>query len=240
MRDDDGHDPRSPQSGPRRPRRHDTGLQVRHHGRPPGDAAVVAAASARLGTPAAGGPVLLVGNHDSYWDPIAVAVAAGPVRQVHALAKSTLWKNKLVGALMTEMGHIPVERAASNAAAMRAAVAALHEGKCIGVFPEATRSLGRELRARSGVGRLAQVVPEATIVCVRVTGSVDVVRVPKRPHIDVEFYRPAGGALQPGESAVGFAQRLLDEVRDGAPRQIPGRRRTAAKYRQRLATPSTS
>jgi 1-acyl-sn-glycerol-3-phosphate acyltransferase len=183
------------------------------------------------------GPALLVGNHDSYWDPIAVAVAAGPVRQVHALAKSTLWKNKFVGALMTEMGHIPVERAASNAAAMRAAVRALHDGKCIGVFPEGTRSLGRELRARSGVGRLSQAVPEATIVCVRVTGSVDVVRVPKRPRIDVEFYRPAG-ALQPGESAIRFAQRLLDELREGAPRQIPGRRRTAAKYRQRLAAQS--
>lgn len=181
------------------------------------------------------GPVLLAGNHDSYWDPIAIAVAAGPVRQVHALAKSTLWKNKVVGALMTEMGHIPVERGASNAAAMRAALEALRRGQCIGVFPEATRSLGRELRARSGIGRLAEAVPEAEIVCVRVTGSVDVVRVPKRPAIDVEFYRPGGGPLQPGESAVAFAQRLLDELRVGAPREIPGRKRTAAKYRRRSA-----
>ncbi len=180
------------------------------------------------------GPVLLAGNHDSYWDPIAVAVAAGKVRQVHALAKSTLWKNKIVGALMTEMGHIPVERGSSNAAAMRAALTALRRGQCIGVFPEGTRSLGRELRARSGIGRLAEAVPEAEIVCARVTGSVDVVRFPKRPDIDVEFYRPAGGAMQPGESAVGFAQRVLDEVRVGAPPEIPGRRRTATKYRQRL------
>jgi 1-acyl-sn-glycerol-3-phosphate acyltransferase len=181
------------------------------------------------------GPVLLAGNHDSYWDPIAVAVAAGSVRQVHALAKSTLWKNRLVGALMTEMGHIPVERGASNAAAMRAALTALRRGQCIGVFPEGTRSLGRELRARSGIGRLAEAVPEAVIVCARVTGSVDVVRFPKRPDIDVEFYRPAGGPLQPGESAVAFAQRLLDEARVGAPCQIPGRKRTAAKYRRQLA-----
>jgi 1-acyl-sn-glycerol-3-phosphate acyltransferase len=182
------------------------------------------------------GPVLLVGNHDSYWDPMAVAVAARGVRQIYALAKSSLWKNKVVGALMSEMGQIPVERGASNAAAMRAALDALRNGACIGVFPEGTRSLGRELRARSGVGRLAQAVPEATVVCARITGSVDVVRVPKRPRIDVEFFRPAGGPLQPGESATAFAQRLLDEVRAAAPRAIPGRRRTAAKYRERLAT----
>ena len=38
----------------------------------------------------ADGPVLLAGNHDSYWDPIAVGVAARPKRQVRALAKSSM------------------------------------------------------------------------------------------------------------------------------------------------------
>ncbi len=94
------------------------------------------------------------------------------------------------------MGHIPVERGASNADAMATAIAALRKGACIGIFPEGTRSLGRELRARSGVGRLAEAVPEAIIVGVRTNGTVDVVRLPKRPRITVEFYRPAGGPLR--------------------------------------------
>jgi 1-acyl-sn-glycerol-3-phosphate acyltransferase len=180
------------------------------------------------------GPVLLVGDHDSYWDPIAIAVAAAGVRQIKALSKSTLWKNKFVGRLMDDMGHIPVERGVSNARAMDAAVESLRAGSCIGVFPEGTRSLGRELRARSGVGRLAAAVPAAVVVCARTTGAVDVVRVPKRPSISVDFFPPAGGQLQPGEDPSGFSQRLLDEIRTGAPREIPGRRRTAAKYRARL------
>lgn len=177
------------------------------------------------------GPVILVADHDSYWDPMAIAVAAAPVRQIQALAKSTLWKNKFVATIMNETGQIPVERGVSNEQALRRAVEELRNGACIGVFPEGTRSLGRELRARSGVGRLAEAVPEAVIVCVRTNGSVDVVRAPKRPRITVEFYRPAGGPLQPGETASAFADRLLAELREHAPREIPGRKRTAAKYR---------
>lgn len=177
------------------------------------------------------GPVLVVADHDSYWDPIAIAVAARGVRQIRALAKSTLWKNRLVGALMTTMGHIPVERGVSNEQALDTAIEELRDGACIGVFPEGTRSLGRELRARAGVGRMAEAVPEAIVVCCRTNGSVDVVRLPKRPRVRVEFYRPGGGQLQPGESAAQFSDRLLAELRAGAPREIPGRKRTAAKYR---------
>jgi 1-acyl-sn-glycerol-3-phosphate acyltransferase len=177
------------------------------------------------------GPVLLVADHDSYWDPIAIAVAAGEVRQIRALAKSTLWRIKLAGRLMDSMGQIPIERGTSNAEAMATAIDELRKGACIGVFPEGTRSLGRELRARTGVGRLAEAVPEAVVVGVRTNGSVDVVRLPKRPRISVEFYRPQDGQIQPGETAAAFSERLLAELRAGAPREIPGRKRTAARLR---------
>lgn len=179
------------------------------------------------------GPAVIVADHDSYWDPIAIGVAVRH-RQVRALAKSTLWKTRVVAAFMDSMGHIPVVRGVSNAEALATAVEELRKGACIGMFPEGTRSLGRELRARSGVGRLAEAVPEATIVCVRTNGSTDVVRFPKRPRISVEFYLPAGGGIQPGESAGQFADRLLAELREGAPREIPGRARTSAKFRAKL------
>jgi 1-acyl-sn-glycerol-3-phosphate acyltransferase len=180
------------------------------------------------------GPVLIVADHDSYWDPIAIAVAARDVRPVRALAKSSLWGNRVVAAFMNGMGHIPVHRGVSNAEAMATAERELRAGACIGVFPEATRSLGRALRARTGISRLAEAVPEAAVVCVRTTGSVDVVRAPKRPSVTVEFYLPAGGGMQPGESAQDFADRLVAELRTRAPYEIPGRRRTATKYRSAL------
>lgn len=180
------------------------------------------------------GPVLLVANHDSYWDPVAIGVAARELRQVRALAKSTLWKTRLVAAVMDGMGHIPVDRSKKNDQAIETAVRALRSGTCIGVFLEATRSLGRQLRARSGAGRLAAAVPQAVIVCARVTGVTDLVRVPNRPRIRVEFFLPSGGGWRAAESAGELTQRLLQELRAGAPPSIPGRKRTAAKHRSRL------
>ena len=177
------------------------------------------------------GPTLLIANHDSYWDPIAIAVAARHHRQVRALAKSTIWKVRPVGWVMDGMGHIPIERGASDAGAIAVAVRELRQGACIGVFPEGTRSLGRDLRARSGAGRLALAVPEATIVCARVTGTTDVVRLPKRPAVSVAFFAPRGGQHTAGESAAELMARLLAELRHGAPPAVPGRARTAAKFR---------
>lgn len=179
------------------------------------------------------GPVLLAGNHDSYWDPVAVGIAAAPVRQIHALAKSTLWKTRLAGRLLDSMGQIPIDRGAGDVGAMRRAVAVLAEGGCIGVFPEGTRSRGRPLRARSGLARLAEAVPEAEIVCCSVVGTTDVTAVPRRPAIRVRFFRPAGGGLQPDERRSDFVSRLLDEIRAEAPVTPPGRQQPAPPERAR-------
>jgi 1-acyl-sn-glycerol-3-phosphate acyltransferase len=174
------------------------------------------------------GPVLLAGNHDSYWDPVAVGIAGLPRRQVRALAKSSLWKPG-IGPVLDGMGQIPIDRGAGDARALDRAVAELRAGACIGVFPEGTRSLGRELRARSGIGRLAQLVPEAEIVACTIEGTVDIPRFPtRRPRVRVVFFPPAGGGLRPGEDPAEFAARLLSEIRGRAPIAIAGRRRARA------------
>lgn len=180
------------------------------------------------------GPVLLAGNHDSYWDPIAVGIAGLPRRQVKALAKHSLWKPG-IGKVLDGMGQIPIVRGSGDTGAMDRAIEELRAGACIGMFPEGTRSLGRRLRPRSGFGRLAEAVPEAQIVCCTVTGTVDIPRFPSnRPRVRVEFFRPAGGGLQPGESAGALSARLTDEIRAKAPIAIAGRSRK--KQRARAAS----
>jgi 1-acyl-sn-glycerol-3-phosphate acyltransferase len=171
------------------------------------------------------GPVLLAANHDSYWDPVAAGVAAIHRRQIHALAKSSLWKIKGIDRILDGMGQIPVERGAGDAAALDRAIRELRAGACIGVFPEGTRSKGRVLRARSGLGRLAQAVPEAEVVCCAIAGTTDVPRFPRRPHLRVTFFRPAGGGLGEDETAAAFTARLLAELRDRSPVMAAGRRR---------------
>jgi 1-acyl-sn-glycerol-3-phosphate acyltransferase len=177
----------------------------------------------------ASGPVLLAANHDSYWDPVAVGVAALGRRQIRALAKSSLWKIRGLDRILDSMGQIPVNRGAGDEVAMARAVEELRAGACIGIFPEATRSLGRTLRARSGLGRLALAVPEAELVACTVVGTVDVPRFPTRPAVRVDFFRPAGGGLQPGEAPGDVGARVLAEIRRRAPIVTAGRgRQTAA------------
>lgn len=172
------------------------------------------------------GPALIVGNHDSYWDPISVGVAALGRRQIHALAKKELWGVPALGPILNGMGQIPIDRGAGDLHAMDRAIEALRNGAVIGVFPEGTRSKGRELRARSGIARLAAAVPEAVIVGVSITGTVQIPQVPTRPRVSLRFFRPAGGGLQDGEQPSAFAARLLAECRAGAPITPHGWRRS--------------
>jgi 1-acyl-sn-glycerol-3-phosphate acyltransferase len=163
------------------------------------------------------GPVILCANHDSYWDTVTVAAALRSKRQVHALAKAQLWGNPIMARVLDGMGQIPIERGKGDTAAMDRAIEGLRSGICIGIFPEGTRSLGKPLRARSGIGRLAAAVPEAQIVCCALNGPADVPRFPRRPRITVELFRPSGGGLQPDESHADFAARLVAELRAKAP-----------------------
>jgi 1-acyl-sn-glycerol-3-phosphate acyltransferase len=167
------------------------------------------------------GPTLLLANHDSAWDPLAVAAAVRKRRQIRALARSDLWKYPVLGRALDAMGQIPIDRGQNDAHALGVATAELAAGACIGVFPEGTVSRGRRLRVRSGAGRLALAVPEAHLCCAAVTGTVDIARFPRRPRLRVHFFSPTDGVLQPGESASGFAARMMAEIRLRAPVPIP-------------------
>src|SRR6476659_1125917 len=117
------------------------------------------------------GPLLVVGNHASHWDPLMVGMSAIRRRQIRALAKSDLWKVRGLGPILNGMGQIPIERGAGDADALARALETLRAGACIGVFPEGTRSRGEVLRARSGIGRLALEVPEAHVSLVAIEGT---------------------------------------------------------------------
>jgi 1-acyl-sn-glycerol-3-phosphate acyltransferase len=165
------------------------------------------------------GPVLLAGNHDSYWDPVAIGYAAREVRQIHALAKKELWGVPGLGPILNGMGQIPIDRGKGDAGALDKAVERLRGGACIGIFLEGTRSLGRTLRARSGYLRLAERVPEAQLVSVSVTGTTDLPRFPSaRPHVKIRFFRPSYT-----ERDEHLTARMLEEIRAEAPISPTGR-----------------
>lgn len=170
------------------------------------------------------GPLIVASNHDSYWDPVVIGIAAIRLRQIRALSKSTLWKVKGLDKVLDGMGQIPVVRGTKDTDALDRAMTELRGGACVGIFPEGTRSLGRTLRARSGIGRLAAAVPEATIVCAAVSGTTDIPRFPRRPRLRVTFFAPSGGQMRPGEDPADLAVRVVGDLRAISPITAAGRR----------------
>lgn len=169
------------------------------------------------------GPLLITANHDSYWDPVVIGIAAIRRRQIRALSKSSLWKVKGMNRVLDGMGQIPIVRGSGDADALQRAIDELRAGACIGIFPEGTRSLGRKLRPRSGLGRLAEAVPDAVIIPTAVQGTTDIARFPRRPRVSVRFLPPADG-LRSGEKPTDLAVRLTEQIRAIAPMSIAGRK----------------
>jgi 1-acyl-sn-glycerol-3-phosphate acyltransferase len=171
------------------------------------------------------GPLLVVGNHDSHWDPVMVGIAALRRRQIRALAKAELWDVRGLGPILNGMGQVPIERGAGDKQALQQAIETLRAGACIGVFPEGTRSRGKVLRARSGVGRLALEVPETHITLVAIEGTSDLTGFPRRPRIRIRFFDPIGGQARPDEDPADLSMRLLAELRALVPPSISYRKR---------------
>jgi len=167
------------------------------------------------------GPTVLMGNHDSHWDPVVAAVATAPRRQIRALAKASLWRSRPLAWLLNAMGQIPIERGRGDTEALAAAIEQLRAGACVGVFPEGTISRGATLRAHSGAGRLAVAIPDTQVVCGVLTGSVDIARFPKRPRLRVEYFELQ---LDREETPLALTRRALAAIRAKAPPVAASRR----------------
>ena len=88
--------------------------------------------------PAEGGFILCC-NHLSARDPFYVAVRVRN-RHLHFMAKAELFKNKLLGKLLSALEAFPVDRGHSDLNAVRTAIKTLSDGHGLGLFPQGTRS----------------------------------------------------------------------------------------------------
>jgi 1-acyl-sn-glycerol-3-phosphate acyltransferase len=106
------------------------------------------------------GGCIVVFNHVSHVDPlIAAHFVYDHGRLPRYLAKSGLFKNRVLGFFLTAAGQIPVERLTKSAVgAYDAAVAAVRNGECVVVYPEGT--LTRDpaqwpMAGKTGAARIA-------------------------------------------------------------------------------------
>ena len=116
------------------------------------------------------GPVILVANHRSYFDPLAIGFAAGRVdRAVRFLGKKEVFDAPIVGQFVTAMGGIRVDRGSGSDEPLAKAAEALAAGEAVVVLPQGTIPRGEKLfeprlEGRWGAAKLAamsgaQVVP---------------------------------------------------------------------------------
>ncbi|MBI3625548.1 MAG: 1-acyl-sn-glycerol-3-phosphate acyltransferase [Candidatus Rokubacteria bacterium] len=100
------------------------------------------------------GLAMIVANHSSLLDPLAVGVTAP--RPLHYMAKAELFRIPLFGRLLHAVNARPVRRDGSDSRALREALRILESGQALLVFPEGTRAPEGMLReGRAGAGMLA-------------------------------------------------------------------------------------
>ena len=168
------------------------------------------------------GRLLVVPNHDSQMDPVLIAVALRKRRPLRFLGRADLWRNRLLGRLLYALHQIPIARGAGDQAALDEAIESLGAGEAICIFPEGKLSRGEELRARTGVARLAAACPGTAIVLCAIDGATDYVRFPRRPRVRLDFVRPAT-LPSPVEQPQEFSSALLGELRRRVPPRPAGR-----------------
>jgi 1-acyl-sn-glycerol-3-phosphate acyltransferase len=177
-----------------------------------------------LETVPAQGPLLVVPNHDSQWDPVLVGLALRPRRRLRFLARASLWRIPGLGPLLYGLGQIPIRRGLGDVAALERAIEALRSGEAVCVFPEGGLSWGERVRAHSGVGRLAQACPGVQVVLCCVEGTTDYARFPRRPRVRMRFVVPENSDPRPDETPAEVATRLLAQIRARVPPTPAGRR----------------
>ena len=158
----------------------------------------------------AAGPVVLAANHASYIDPPLIGAALP--RQVHFLARNTLFPQPVLGTLLRSWEVVPVDREGAGASGLKAILDRLRQGGAILLFPEGTRTSSGELQpARSGIG-LAVLKSSCPVIPVRVFGTYRAygrhLRLPRPLRVAVKFGAPLDFALARAEASTCSKTRL--------------------------------
>ncbi|MFZ5644158.1 MAG: lysophospholipid acyltransferase family protein [Bacillota bacterium] len=118
------------------------------------------------------GGLILVSNHVSYLDPVAIASSLPQSRHVYFMAKYELFKIPLLGFIITRLGAFSVKRGGADRSAIRTALSHLDNGRVVGIFPEGTRNTTKEemLEPHMGAAMLS-LKAGVPVLPVAVTGS---------------------------------------------------------------------
>ena len=119
------------------------------------------------------GPLIIAANHLSTADPPLIVSTLN--RRLHFLAKKELFSNVITRHIFYTCGAYPLDREGHNAKSINWAVNGLSQDKAILMFPEGTRSIGRDAmqQAKPGIGYLA-LKSNAPILPIGITGTKNI------------------------------------------------------------------
>ncbi|MBR3057657.1 MAG: 1-acyl-sn-glycerol-3-phosphate acyltransferase [Clostridiales bacterium] len=116
------------------------------------------------------GPMVVVGNHPSYIDPIIMGTLLYG-RRINFVAGEFLFRKKIFGPIITKGGCIPKTQYRNDIRAVKAMMRVMKRGGTLGIFPEATRLIdGSSIRFDSALASLVK-KSEAALVFMRSHGA---------------------------------------------------------------------
>lgn len=84
------------------------------------------------------GPFLAVANHESFLDPILIALSV--IRPMRFLARRTLFEPGWFGWLIASLGAVPISQDRTGKEGLKAGLELLKQGNGLLIFPEGTRT----------------------------------------------------------------------------------------------------
>lgn len=147
------------------------------------------------------GGVLLAANHQSFFDPVLVAMVLS--REMHFMARRTLFRNPVFRALIVSYNAFAIERDTADVKGVNSAIARLEAGNILLVFPEGTRTVDGSIAPMKSVGVIADraAVP---IVPVLIQGAYEVwpkgKAIPRPGVISLVFGKPLDPKKTTGEA----------------------------------------
>ncbi|HEV3227303.1 MAG TPA: HAD-IB family hydrolase [Acidimicrobiales bacterium] len=175
------------------------------------------------------GAAILVGNHRSYFDPMAMGLAlARRGRPVRFLGKKEVFDAPVVGTIAKAFGGIRVDRGTGSDEPLRAAADALRGGQLVAMMPQGTIPRGEAffdpvLKGRWGAARLAQMTGASVIpvgmwgterVWPRSSRLPNVLNVTNPPLITIRVGAPVATA---GKSLDADTKRIMKSIADLLP-----------------------
>lgn len=158
------------------------------------------------------GPLLIVANHLSWYDPLLLGVVLR--RRVWYFTKDELFHWPLIGSACRATEQIPVRRGESDRAALEKGLIYLREGRALGIFPEGTvERKSAMIPALAGVAMLA-IRSGATILPIAHVGTRKILRSPRYwfPRVTVHIGEPFVPTLPTGMPRKVGLQKVTDDI----------------------------